>query len=193
MTTRWLYHLYLFLRPADATRATKTALAQIYVDHGSGESLANERKMFDTMTRLSVSGAEPAQVFGFSLTATQAIYDGIMARTAGFDDPFWFVVANTTLPDHADGELIALTPNLPKYVLGTVLTWTEALGILEQAHGLRVIPAPDFEAGETARLLGSTRAVNLLGRVPVPAYTTAIGERVWDAYAALARRLKRER
>jgi len=179
MTSEWKFRCFLFIRAVDATGANKRALARVYVDNGSGETLEDELKMFDSVVRLSVTGAEPAQVFGINLTAKQTMRDAFINLISGLTQPAWAVLANTTLPQYADGEVIAVSPTLNPNFVGMQATWEQALQYLENQYGLKVIPPPDVEAGEVTKLTGAVRGVQVFGRV-IPAYDTRLGERVYD-------------
>lgn len=144
MTSLWKYRLFLFVRAVDATAANKNALAAIYTNNGSGETPANELKMFGSVTRFSPTGAEPATYYGLNLTAQQAMKDQFISLVSGLTNPGWVVLANTTLPQHIDGEVIAISANLPQAAVGQVVTWEQAKAYLANL-GLHEIPPPDEE------------------------------------------------
>ena len=144
MTTQWIWRIYLFVRATDATNANKTALAQIYVDGGAGETLANEKRMFDSVVRLSPTGAEPATVFGINLTAKQGMKDDFLAFFAGLSpQTAWAALTNTAYNDFADGEVLAVSDTLDPTFVGTTATWQNALAYLRNQYGLKVIPPPE--------------------------------------------------
>ena len=143
MTTEYKFRLFLFVRKSDANQTNRQALASIYVNNGSGESLADEVKMFDTVVRLSATGEEPAQVFGLNLTAKPAMKDEFIAFVGSLTNPAYIALANTTLQNYADGEVILASSNLPQSAVGKIITWKQALGYLDNALGLQVIPEPD--------------------------------------------------
>lgn len=186
MMTLWKWRLYLFVRAADATIANKNALAAIYVNNGSGETLANEKKMFDSVVRFSMTGEEPAQVFGLNLTAQTNMKDEFITFISGLTDPAWVVLANTTLPQYADGEVVMVSDNLPPGAVGMVVDWEQVKVYLFNQFGLREIIPPE---GVSA-LTGSTRAVVIAGRV-IPAYTTGVGERIYDLGVSAANAVRR--
>lgn len=138
MTTLWKWRIFLFVRRVDATTANKTALASIYVNHGSGETLENELRMFDSVVKFSTTGALPAQVYGINLTAQTAMKDEFVAFVRTLTDARWAVVANTTLPQYADGELVAT--NFPVTPNGQIVDWETAKQYLFNHYGLREIP-----------------------------------------------------
>lgn len=141
MTTDWKFRLFLFVRAVDATNANKQALAAIYTDNGSGEALADELKMFDSVVRLSTTGTEPAQVLGINLTAKPGMKDEFVALLNGLTDPTWAVLANTTFDGYGDSEVIAVSPTLNPNFVGLVVSWRQALDYLESQYGLIEIPA----------------------------------------------------
>ena len=141
MTTDWKFRIFLFVRKDDATPANKAALASIYVDNGSLQSLADELKMFDHVTRFSMTGEEPATVLGINLTAKATMKDEFIAFLDTLTNPAYVALANTTLPNYADGEVILVSPNLPPGAVGMTVEWREALLYLDSLFGLKVIEA----------------------------------------------------
>ena len=139
--TLWKWRMYLFVRAADATQANRQALAQIFVNRGCGETLANEIKMFDGPVRLSTSGALPAQVFGLNTAIRSGMQSDIVAFLAGLTNPRYVVVSNTARLSYRDGEYI--TSNFPDPQpdpSGKIVTWQRTLQYLSDEFGLQVIP-----------------------------------------------------
>ena len=189
MTTEWKWRIYLFVRATDTTNANKNALAQIYVDGGAGETLENEKRMFNGVVRLSTTGAEPATVFGINLTAKQGMKDAFLTFFAGLSaQTVWAALTNTAYNDFADGEVLAVSDTLDPTFVGTTATWQNALTYLENQYGLQVIQPP--EEGVTTKLTGSVRAVNFFGR-PVTVATTTLGNAIYDGLLAAAARVTR--
>ncbi len=136
--TDWLWRLYIFIRAVDNTAANRTAFASAFVNNGSGETTANERKIFDIVVRLSISGNEPAQAFGVNTAAKLSMRDDLRTLLDGLTDGRYAVVANITHGPWQENEL-ALT-NFPVTPSGQIATWKAALTFLENEFGLQVIP-----------------------------------------------------
>lgn len=140
MATDWKWRIFLFVRAVDATPANKQALGQIYVDGGSGETLENEAKILDAVVGFSQTGQPPAQAYGVNLTAKTGMRDAFLTFLAGLTNARYGVVANTTLPNFAEGELVAtnwpgITPN------GQIVTWEQAKQFVENVFGLiEIVP-----------------------------------------------------
>lgn len=136
--TEWKWRIMLFVRAADNTPANRQAFSQIFVDGGSGESLENEEKIFDSAVRLSTTGQLPAQAFGVSTAAKGTMRTAIKALLDSLTNARYVVVANTTLPQYADGELIdtnfdGLTPS------GQIFTWQDTLDFIFAEFGVQPI------------------------------------------------------
>ena len=157
--TEWKFRIYLFMRVSDITELVKDDFVSIFVDNGSMESAADERKMFDSVTRLSMSGEEPAQVYGVNTAAKTDMRDGFKALLDTLPDARYVVVANTTLPSYADGEFILTNFDVDPLPVGKVVTWDQALNFLNREFGLIVIQPPDeFEAASLmSRMVDGTK------------------------------------
>lgn len=133
--TEWKWRIYLFVRAVDATPANKQALAQIYVDGGSGETLENEARLLDSVTGFSQIGQPPAQAYGVNLTAKTGMRDAFKALLDGLTNARYGVVANTDLPNYSEGELVltnwpGIIPN------GQIVTWEQAKQLVMDEFGL---------------------------------------------------------
>ena len=137
MTTEWQFRLFLFVRAVDATVANRNAIANYLANNGSGETVEDELKMFINPVRLSTTGALPAQAFGFNLPVKLFMKDAIVNFVSNLTNRRWAVLANTTLDNYADGELIAT--NFPVTPNGQIVTWQMALNYLASEFGLLVI------------------------------------------------------
>ncbi len=136
--TDWLWRLYLFIRSIDNTAANRTAFAEAFTNNGSGETAANERKLFEGAVRFSFSGNEPAQAFGINTAAKKEMRDDLKTVLDGLTDARYGVVANIAHGPWQENEL-ALT-NFPVTPSGQIVTWQTALTFLENEFGLQVIP-----------------------------------------------------
>ena len=141
--TEWKFKVYLFVRAVDATAANRQALAQILVDNGGMEVLQDELKMFDSVHRFSLTGEEPAQVYGLSIPAKLAMRDDFVTFLGTLTNARYAVTANTDLVNYDENELI-LT-NFPITPNGQLVTWDTALNYLENEFGLIEIPREDDE------------------------------------------------
>lgn len=137
MITEWLWCIYLFIRVADNTAQNRNDFASAFVNNGSGESLADERKLFNGVSRFSVSGEEPAQVFGISTAAKKSMRDDLKTVLDGLTNARYAVVASVAHGTWLEDEL-ALT-NFPVTPSGQIVSWQTALAYLNSEFGLQVI------------------------------------------------------
>lgn len=142
MTTEWKWRIYLFVRVVDATPENKTAFAEIYVNNDSGETLEDERKMFDHVVRLSISGNEPAQAYGINTVAKTSMRDEFEILLDSLTNARYAVVASVELPGYQEHELVMT--NFPVTPSGQIVSWNMALQYIESELGLVVIP-PEVE------------------------------------------------
>lgn len=126
----------LFVRAVDNTPANRQALAQVFVDGGSGQTLADELEMFDNVAGFSLSGQPPAQAFGINTAAKATMRDGFINLLQQLTNARYAVIANTNMTERqlADTELFAT--NFPITINGQLVTWTTALNYLENEFGL---------------------------------------------------------
>ena len=134
MTTTWKWRIYLFVRVAVTSATNKTAFANIYVNNGSGESLEDERKMFDSVVRLSVSGDEPAQAVGINTVAKTSMRDGFKSLLDNLTNARYAVVASVELPNYQESELVMT--NFDVTSNGQIVSWDMALEYIESEFGL---------------------------------------------------------
>ena len=137
MATEWKWRIYLFVRAADVTAANKSAFANTYVNNGSGEMLEDERKMFDSVVRLSASGNEPAQAVGINTVAKTSMRDGFKTLLDSLTNARYAVVASVELPNYQESELVMT--NFPVTPNGQIVSWDKALEYIESEFGLVVI------------------------------------------------------
>ena len=142
MTTQWLWRIYLFIRSIDNTAQNRTAFASVFVNGGSMETLANEHRMFDNAVRFSISGNEPAQVFGISTVAKSSMRDDLKAVLDSLTNARYGVVASVVHGSWEENKL-ALT-NFPIIPNGQIVTWQNALTFLNNEFGLQVIETEEI-------------------------------------------------
>jgi hypothetical protein len=104
----WKVRIMLFVRAVDNTPDNRQAFGEIFANNGSGESVENESGLFNTVYRLSVSGAAPAQVFGLE---TALLLPDMRTDMQAFLDTLtlsrYYVTANYDLPNGAfTGQLL---------------------------------------------------------------------------------------
>jgi hypothetical protein len=134
--TEWKFRVYLFIRQADVTEQVKDDFVSIFTNNGSGETAANERKMFDTLVKFSLDGELPAVAYGVQFAAKPAMKDDFVSFLIAYPTARYVVAANSRLYDlgYLDGELIAtnfdVTPN------GQIVTWDKVTKFLENEFGL---------------------------------------------------------
>ena len=139
MTTQWKWRIYLFVRSIDASVGNKTALANIYVNNDSGESLENELKMFLTVTQLSASGNLPVRAYGISMVAKTSMRDGFKTLLDGLTNARYAVVASVPVQGYKENELVMT--NFDVIPNGQIVAWDDALNYIENEFGLVVIPS----------------------------------------------------
>jgi hypothetical protein len=128
----------IFVRAADNTAGNRQSFAEIYANNGSGESVDDESKLFDSVTRLSTSGEEPAQVLGLNTPVKATMRDAMRSFLDTLSQSFYVVVANVDLPQYDKGEF--MLSNLIAEWTGEY-TWQDALDYLYAERELRVIEA----------------------------------------------------
>lgn len=137
MSTLWKWRIHLFVRAADNTAENRTAFAEIFSNNGSLESVANERLLFDTATRLSTSGELPTQVFGISSLVKADMRTAMQDFLDTLSQSRWYAIAAMKLPNYAAGDLVA--DNGGSGTVGEPFTWQDALDDLYTERGLQVI------------------------------------------------------
>ena len=128
--TDWKWRLLLFVPAAAGTAENRTAFAEAFVDNGSGETLEDERKMFDSVARLSVSGNEPVQAFAISTLVKASMRDALKTLIDGIPNAEWYVLANGGLPSWNGGELIQSSRSSVDGLIGTQFEFADALNDL---------------------------------------------------------------
>lgn len=136
--TDWKWDLYLIVPKASVNASVITTFAQIYVTGGSGETLANEKKCFDSVVRLSLSGAMPVTHYGLSTPVKPAMLAPFVALLNSLSGCSAVGVAHTDLTNHPIHEVIQST--MAGVTEGQILTWDQTLQYLNTQWGLKVIP-----------------------------------------------------
>ncbi len=136
--TDWLWRIYLFIRQQDNTAQNRNDFANAFVNGGSLETVANERKLFNSAVRFSTTGNDPVQAFGINTAAKKSMRDDLKDVLDNLTDARYAVVANVAHGSWQENEL-ALT-NFPSITpSGQIATWQSALTLLENEFGLLVI------------------------------------------------------
>lgn len=135
--TDWLWRGYLFIRSVDNTAQNRTDFANAFVDNGSMETVLNERKLFNGVTRFSTTGNEPVIAFGINTAAKKEMRDDLKVILDNLTNARYTVVANVAHGPWEENEL-ALT-NFPVTPSGQIVTWETALTFLNNEFGLQVI------------------------------------------------------
>jgi hypothetical protein len=146
MTTAWRLRAFFFC-PASVTAAVRDNLAGAFSTRSSLESLANERLMFNTASRFSLTGALPVQAVGWNTalrghpadSSTMAGQLRVVIETLAANQRRFYIVANVAIPelDAVEGQL--LRTDSPTAQIGSVFTWEDALAELASQRGLRLI------------------------------------------------------
>jgi hypothetical protein len=93
--SEWKGRFIGFARATDNTADNRQALAEIFANNGSLETVENERACFDSVTRYSVSGEMPAQMMGINTLIKVAMWNPIRSLwEETLTDGRYFVVAN---------------------------------------------------------------------------------------------------
>jgi len=146
MSSDWKWRLYFFVRVADNTVASRQTFAAIFANNGSGESAENEGKLFNAVTRLSVTGVEPAQVLGINVAVKSSMRDALEAFVGTLAQNRYYAVLNVDTPTGFEGKLLKtndaiapiVQPGTPPWDT-TPFTWQDALDDLLADRGLQVI------------------------------------------------------
>jgi hypothetical protein len=135
--TDWKWRLMLFVPVTMNTADNRTSFAEVFVNNGSGETLADERKMFDNAMRLSITGTLPVLAYGISVLVKSDMRDDMNAFIDDLNDGLtganraqWYTVANTDFAQRRDGTLIASTRNTVDGMIGQRFTIQDALNDL---------------------------------------------------------------
>ena len=142
--TAWKYRMYLFFRKADVNAGNRAALAAIFTNNGSGQTVDEEMLMFDTLLRFSQTGNEPATVFGISSPVKLSMRDDLKDFLDGLDNSRFAVIANTKrLPGYQDKELIMT--NFDVEPNGQIVEFEDVLTYMANEFGLQYIEPPPLE------------------------------------------------
>lgn len=78
--TDWKWRLILIVHIDANTADNRTAFAQAFVDNGSGETLENERKLFDYVQKLALSATPTVhRAFGITTPVKAGMRDDLLA------------------------------------------------------------------------------------------------------------------
>lgn len=137
--SNWKIRLMLFVRAVDVTVENKITFGTIFSANGSGETAENESRLLDKTTRLSVSGEEPAQVFGIN---TAILLPDMRIAVRNFINTLpqvrYYIVSNIDTDYYNEGDYIESNKDGLVWLGG--FTWQDALNDLYTERGLRVIP-----------------------------------------------------
>ncbi len=136
--TLWKWRLILIAPNAANTQQNRDTLAQIFVDHLSGESLANEKLMFTSAANLALI-ATPLVLAarGIGFPVKQTMRDSLQTAIATINTPLsnanklrWYAIANINLSGFSEGQLMASNRSTVDNRVGTAFTWADALADL---------------------------------------------------------------
>lgn len=86
--TLWKWRLILICHVNANTAQTRDALAQVFVSHGGGESLDNERLMFGNAVRLALAATPTVhRAFGLSFPVKASMRDALLTVIQQIDAP----------------------------------------------------------------------------------------------------------
>jgi hypothetical protein len=136
--TLWKWRLILIAPNAANTQQNRDTLAQVFINHASGESLANEKLMFTNAPRLALA-ASPTVLAGRGviLPVKQSMRDSLQTAIATINTPLsnankvrWYLIANTNLPGFNEGQLMASNRTTVDGRVGTAFGWSDVLADL---------------------------------------------------------------
>lgn len=137
--SQWKIRIMLFVREVDNTPENRQTFGAIFADNGSGESDANESKLFDTAVKLSVSGDLPAQAFGLETALLLPdMRDDMRAFLDTLPQVRYYVIANIDTAQNSTGDYI--DSNKGGFVWEGTFTMQDALDDIFDERGLIVIP-----------------------------------------------------
>lgn len=86
--TLWQWRLILICHVNANTLSNRNALAQVFVDNGSGESLADETKMFGNAIRLALTATPTVhRAYGISFPVKANMRDALLTVIQQIDAP----------------------------------------------------------------------------------------------------------
>ena len=135
MVTNWKWTLMVFAPLAAITENNKDTLAAVFTNNGSGETVANERKMFDNVARLAFAAAPTVLVArGFTTPVKQSMRDALQTAIETINAPLsnankvrWYALAAIQLENADEGDLLLSNRNTVDNRIGTLFTWQDAL------------------------------------------------------------------
>ena len=139
MMTSWIAHLYFFIPVAAITTGLKNAVANALVNNGSLETGGNELKMFNKPIGLSATGSPPAVAYGWNFPVKPAMRTAIQNLVTAVPSSRYYVVANTNVPGQGWVERQLLATDSPNLIVGTMITWQDALADIHAITGLIMI------------------------------------------------------
>ncbi len=135
--TEWTTRLILFIRITDLSANKRQALRRAFSNFGSGESEADEDKMFDNPPKFSVSGVAPAQVIAINTLMKPPMLAELRSHTDALPQILWFIMDNRT---GTRGQLLN-TNDAGVDVTGQQWDWEDAKARAFELRGLQQIEA----------------------------------------------------
>lgn len=136
----WAYKILLFIREADVVLDNKTSFATIFINNGSGETINNEKLLFDVYARLSTSGSLPVEMRGVEMCAKDTMIDGFRSLVEGLTNGRYLVISNTQTEAYADRELISHNFVTASPTVGNVVNWSDAIDFIGTELEMALIP-----------------------------------------------------
>ncbi len=144
--TDWKWILIVIAPLAAITENNKNTLADVFANNGSGESAANERKMFDNVARLALASSPTVLVArGFTTPVKVSMRDALELAMDTINTPLsnankirYYAIAAVDLPQYDAGDLIKSNRATVEGLYGSPFGWQDALTDL----GLVVMAAP---------------------------------------------------
>lgn len=133
--TLWKWRIFIFANTVANTQANRDTLAQVFVDSGAGESLANEKLMFGNARRLALAASPTVlAAHGISFPVKASMRDNLQTAIATINAPLsnankvrWYLVAVVDWSTFQAGDLIASNRSTVDALIGQPFTWQDAL------------------------------------------------------------------
>lgn len=131
MASLWIARCYITMPTSAINLTLRNNIANVFVNNGSGETQANENKLFNAVTRLSASGSLPATAVTMNTMIKASMRDELAALVEAVPSARVMVV-------NADTFAVIRT-NVAGVPIGTVVTWQQWIDGLFTRYSLIVI------------------------------------------------------
>lgn len=136
MMTKWILRLYFFVPVSAVNTTLRDMVADAFANNASGETALNERRLVDSLARLSVSGTEPVQVLALNSAVKTAMRTAVRTVIGAVLQNAWYVVSNVDgliigESTYNENELVAFGGRAAATGrIGTLFTFADAVSDL---------------------------------------------------------------